>query len=57
MSIDPKNAIISGLGAALIVGGYLAWKKHKATEKEHKEMRARVQELLNEVPEITKPSR
>ncbi len=57
MSIDPKNAIIAGLGACLLVGGYMIYKSSKKNEQKMKEMQDRVQSLIKDVPEIVKPSR
>ena len=57
MSIDPKNAIIAGLGACLLVGGYMIYKSSKKNEQKMKEMQDRVQYLIKDVPEIVKPSR
>ena len=57
MSIDPKNAIIAGLGACLLVGGYMIYKSSKKNEQKMKEMQSRVQSLIKDVPEIVKPSR
>ena len=57
MSIDPKNAIIAGLGACLLVGGYMIYKRSKENEQKMKEMQDRVQSLIKDVPEIVKPSR
>lgn len=57
MSIDPKNALIAGLGACLLVGGYMIYKSSKKNEQKMKEMQSRVQSLIKDVPEIVKPSR
>lgn len=57
MSINAKNAIIAGLGAALIVGGWLAWKRHKENEAKMAEVSATVAKLIQNVPEFHKPSR
>ena len=57
MSIDPKNALIAGLGACLLVGGYMIYKSSKKNEQKMKEMQDRVQSLIKDVPEIVKPSR
>lgn len=57
MNIDPKNAIIAGLGACLLVGGYMIYKSSKKNDQKMKEMQDRVQSLIKDVPEIVKPSR
>ncbi len=57
MRIDPKNAIIARLGACLLVGGFLIYKRSKENEQKMKEMQDRVQFLIKDVPEIVKPSR
>ena len=57
MSVDPKNAIIAGLGACLLVGGFLIYKRSKENDQKMKEMQDRVQSLIKDVPEIVKPSR
>ncbi|MNP89179.1 hypothetical protein D3C85_15830 [compost metagenome] len=57
MSINAKNAIIAGLGAIIIIGGWHAWKKQKANAEDMARVKEQVATMIKEVPEFHKPSR
>lgn len=57
MSINAKNAIVAGLGAIIVVGGWLAWKRHKENETKLAKVSEQVAQLIKDVPEFHKPSR